>query len=62
MLKKSASTTKVEVQAKDEVKKVLSLPNLDLILRTRCGLAWARRVSARQGWEGEKSDLFEHPA
>jgi hypothetical protein len=21
-----------------------------------------RRVTARQGWEGEKSDLFEHPA
>jgi len=62
MLKKSASTTKAEVQAKDEVRKVLSSPYLDLILRTRCGLAWARRVSARQGWEGEMSGLFEHPA
>jgi len=28
----------------------------------RCGLAWERRVSARQGWAGEKSELFEHPA
>jgi hypothetical protein len=31
-------------------------------LVARCGLAWARRVSARQGWAGEKSGLFEHPA
>jgi len=29
---------------------------------TRCGLAWAGRVSARRGWAGEKSGLFEHPA
>jgi hypothetical protein len=25
-------------------------------------LLGARRVSARQGWAGEKSGLFEHPA
>ena len=25
-------------------------------------LLGTRRVSARQGWEGEKSGLFEHPA
>ena len=27
---------------------------------TRCGLAAERRVSARRGWAGEKSELFEH--
>ena len=27
-----------------------------------CGLDGARRVSARQGWAGEKSGLFEQPA
>ena len=26
------------------------------------GLPGTRRVSARQGWAGEKSVLFEHPA
>ena len=30
-------------------------------LFARCGLAAERRVSARQGWAGEKSGLFEHP-
>ena len=35
------------------------------MLRLRSSLAAAllgkRRVSARQGWAGEKSGLFEHP-
>ena len=34
----------------------LSLPSL------AAALLGARRVSARQGWAGEKSGLFEHPA
>ncbi len=24
-------------------------------------LPWKRRVSARRGWAGENSDLFDHP-
>ena len=30
--------------------------------REAAALLGARRVSARQGWAGEKSSLFEHPA
>jgi hypothetical protein len=32
------------------------------VLASPAALLWTRRVSARQGWEGEKSGLFEHPA
>ena len=28
----------------------------------RCGLAWDKARLGTQGWEGEKSGLFEHPA
>jgi len=54
MLKKSASGV------------LASLPvTVNRETRVSCGAAGllgTRRVSARQGWAGEKSGLFEHPA
>jgi len=54
MLKKSASGV------------LASLPGtVKRETRVSCGAAGllgTRRVSARQGWAGEKSGLFEHPA
>ena len=42
-----------------------SILNVAQRLRLRfslaCGLAAERRVLARRGWVGEKSDLFDHP-
>ena len=47
MLKKSASFQKVKAEVKAEI---------------AAALLGTRRVSARQGWAGEKSGLFGHPA
>jgi len=54
MLKKSASGV------------LASLPGTvkreTMVSRGTAALLGTRRVSARQGWAGEKSGLFEHPA
>ena len=45
------------------MKNVRSSLNLDLSLpHSPAALLGKRRVLARQGWAGEKSGLFEHPA
>jgi len=64
MLKKSASFLKAKAQVKVQKKE----PDLRSTLTstsaylTAAALPAERRVSARRGWAGEKSGLFEHPA
>jgi hypothetical protein len=75
MLKKSASGVLASLRGSEVLEDILRSPRS--ILRanghTKCGwyllasslaaaLLGTRRVSARQGWVGEKSSLFEHPA
>ncbi len=59
MLKKSASGVLALLQGtvrRETVKRETSDS------RRIAALRWTRCVSARQGWAGEKSGLFEHPA
>jgi hypothetical protein len=50
-------------QRRSRIVQILNVPQR---VRLRSSLAAAllgkRRVSARQGWAGEKSGIFEHPA
>jgi len=56
MLKKSASGVLSPVSPCDVSSGNTSVAPLP------AALFGTRRVSARQGWEGKKSGLFEHPA
>ena len=56
MLKKSASGVLSPVSPCDVPSGYASVAPLP------AALFGTRRVSARQGWEGEKAGLFEHPA
>jgi len=65
MLKKSGSFRKVKAQVEAENKKSGLCSTLTLTSAysyLAAALLGTRRVSARQGWAGEKAGLFEHPA
>ncbi len=55
MLKKSASIVLASLRSS-------TYRSVRLASSLAAALLGARRVSARQGWTGEKSGLFEHPA
>jgi hypothetical protein len=74
MLKKSASSVLASLRASEVLEGIFRSPRSILWANghTKCGwyllasslaaaLLGTRRVSARQGWAGEKSGLFEHP-